>query len=205
MTASSINLYELFEFEKEALLLHLLEDSSDGPSSGILVLVKTRDGVHSLTSSLHKAGRLAESIHAQKKAELREKILTDFTAGQIKVLVTSASMACDLPLEGVETIIHVDFPPPSIDPSLSLNPQTLSAFASSQDKAELHKYRENAASLPLKPIRAEGFTYATKDLATKSKSGKKSGYRSKPLQNKKPKLIAKKTGQTAPRGRKPQR
>jgi len=206
MPASFLDLYELFEFEKADLLLHLLQaDQSENKNShaSILILVKTRDGVHALASTLQKAGWNAESIHAQKKPELREQILADFSSGKISTLVTTAAMASELSLPRIQSLIHYDFPSPGIDPTFSLTPESFRAFATTQDKAELRKYRENGDNLPIQPSRAEGFPYATKDLV--KKAPKKSGYRSKPLQNKKPKLIAKQTGQKAPRGRKPNR
>jgi len=67
----SSSVYEVFEHQKVELLQHLLDTT---PSlQHVMVFFRTRDGLHTLTSDLGRAGVDVESVHGQKKQELRQR------------------------------------------------------------------------------------------------------------------------------------
>lgn len=196
MSTQPQSIYNVFEHQKAELVQHLLESGPD--LSGVMVFVRTRDGVHALTSLLSHAGIKVESIHGNKKPELRDRALKALVDGKIRVLVTTNAMARDLDASAVCNVIHVDFPELDGDYLRSLELVQSSGgqvitCVTPQDSKALQRL-EGLIGAELPPKLAEGFDYADQPIyakPTRKKGGTSKGLRSKPLQNKKPKFKSK--------------
>ena len=77
---SNTSIYEVFEHQKADLLVHLLSASSG--FGQMVVFARKLDVIHELTSTLNHAGVVAQSLHANKKVELRERALKEFHEGK---------------------------------------------------------------------------------------------------------------------------
>ena len=104
----SQSIYEVFDHQKTDLLIHLLKMQPEMDT--VVVYVIQKNLLHATTTALGLAGILADSIHATKKPELRERSMKELTKGQIRVLVCSAAISRDLEIEGVKYIINFDIP-----------------------------------------------------------------------------------------------
>lgn len=189
----SESIYEVFEQQKTDLLLHLLETSLS--ACGVVVYIKTKENLHAVTTALSHAGVIAESIHAGKKIELRERAIANFTAGKVQILTMSESVARGLEIHGIQQVINYDIPELEADYTdrlADIQSDTGEMITMSTPKKPLlleKLHRIAGKELPLKA--AEGFTYATRaEKIRTSPKGKGKGKlkHSKPLQNKKPKL-----------------
>ncbi|MBK1831247.1 C-terminal helicase domain-containing protein [Verrucomicrobiaceae bacterium R5-34] len=190
MPAASHSIYEVFDHQKLDLFLHLLGGLD--ASESVLVLVHTRDVLHELTSELARAEVSVESVHGNKKAELRDRALKAFADGSLRVLITTDAVGRNLDLTGVQHVIRYDFPENSESygyyAELAAG-QVISLMLPKQATQLAKLESAHGAAIPL--LMAEGFPYASQPDHSKSprkKGGKAKGIRSKPLQNKKPKL-----------------
>ena len=193
MSTHAQSIYEVFDHQKPELVLHLLTCSPD--LKAVMVFVRTRDGVHALTSVLNQSGIMAESVHGNKKPELRDRSIKALVDHKLRVLVTTNSMVRDLEISGVGHVIHVDFPELDSDYTRSLeivqSPDgQVITLVSPKDAATLNKLGALLGEdFPRKT--AEGSDDAaqpTNVKPTRKKGGTSKGLRSKPLQNKKPKF-----------------
>ena len=190
---SPSSIYEVFEHQKTELLLHLLDTSPN--LDKVMIFVRTRDGVHALTSALGHAGVSVESIHGQKKAELRDRALKAFHEGKIRVLVTTDALARGLDITGLKNVVNVDFPElhndylHRVQCAKAAGGEVLT-FLTPKDVSVLEKWEPFLdGEIPRKT--SDGFVYASQPIKEKPprKQGSKArGLRSKPLQNKKPKF-----------------
>ncbi len=193
MSASNQFIYEVFEHQKTDLLLHLLSDSSD--IDQIVVFIRKLVEVHDVTSALNQAGVVTQSLHANKKVELRERALKEFHDGKIRALVMTEGVARAIDLSGVKNMLNYDIPELKEDYTLratiseQAGGETLT-LVETQNLPALDKFEESLGhELPRKT--AEGFEYATQPMKMKSprkKGGTSKGIHSRPLQNKKPKF-----------------
>ena len=193
MSTHSQSIYEVFEHQKAALVLHLLESLPD--FNAVMVFVRTRDGVHALTADLNHAGMAVESIHGNKKPELRDRALKALKNHKIRALVTTNAMARDLDTTGVGNVINVDFPELDEDYLRFLEVVRSSGgqvitFAMPQDTSAVSRL-EGLIGAELPREKAEKFDYDAQPIHAKrprKSGGTSKGLRSKPLQNKKPKF-----------------
>jgi superfamily II DNA/RNA helicase len=193
MSTHSQSIYEVFEHQKAALALHLLESLSE--FNAVMVFVRTRDGVHALTADLSHAGIAVDSIHGNKKPELRDRALKAVVDHKIRALVTTNAMARDLDTTGVGNVIHVDFPELDADYTRCLefiesSGGQVITFATPQDSKAVSQL-EGLIGAELPREKAEGFDYDAQPIHAKparKSGGTSKGLRSKPLQNKKPKF-----------------
>lgn len=109
----SQTIYPVFEHQKTALLLHLLDSSHDFYS--VIVFARTREGVESLCGALRYAKVSAEAIHGDKKQGQRRRALREFKEGKIRVLVATDVAARGIDITGVTHVINYDFPEHSED------------------------------------------------------------------------------------------
>jgi ATP-dependent RNA helicase RhlE len=189
---SNTSIYEVFDHQKADLLVHLLSASSG--FGQMVVFARKLDVIHELTSTLNHAGVLAQSLHANKKVELRERALKEFHEGKIQVLVMTEGVARAIDFSGVKNMLNYDIPElkrdylARVELTQQAGGETLT-LVETQNLQALHKFEEMLGfDLPRKT--AEGFVYATQPMNSKpprKKGGVAKGIRSKPLQNKKPK------------------
>lgn len=193
MSSHSQFIYEVFEHQKVELLIHLLK-TVEGLDS-VLVCAKTREGVHALTAAVNHADIPAESIHGNKKPELRDRALKAFQEGKFRALITTDASARDIDCPGVTNVIHFDWPELMADYSnraqhVEDTGGVLISLVAPKDNGLLEKLEKlNGETFPRKV--ADEFRYDTQPVRAKAprkKGGESKGPRSKPLQNKKPKL-----------------
>ncbi len=191
------SIYPVFDQQRTDLLLHLLKSNAEfsdgGTIRGVVVYIKTKENLHAVTTELSHAGMPTESIHAGKKPELRERALAEFSEGKISILTMSESIARGLDISGTHLVVNYDIPELAAD--YGIRRDTLQADTGqvitmcTPKKPPLIEKINLLAGTELPSVTAEEFSYATRleKVSIGKKSGTK-GTRSKPLQNKKPKL-----------------
>ncbi len=109
-TAESITqtLYYVDKKAKTALLKHLLTEHPD--MSKILVFTRTKHGANRVAESLSKAGIGAEAIHGNKSQSARQRALTNFKDGTVRVLVASDIASRGLDVEEISHVVNFDLP-----------------------------------------------------------------------------------------------
>lgn len=192
-------IYEVFDQQKNALFLHLLEN--EGALNPVLVILRTREAVHALSAELANAGVIVDSIHGKKKPVLIEEAVKSFKDGKLRVLVSTDASARNIDWSGVKAIVQVDFPELVEDYVSrfrvveSSGDGVFYTFESPHNVSVVQKVEE-LLGFEVSRSRAGGFVYesqALKARPTRNKTPKK-GERSKPLQHKKKKWKPKKYG-----------
>src|SRR5262249_11756023 len=84
--------------DKSAVLADLLRDE---PVDRALVFTRTKHGADKLVRGLGKAGIGAEAIHGNKSQSQRERVLTAFRQGQVRILVATDIAARGIDVEGI--------------------------------------------------------------------------------------------------------
>ncbi|MEJ6572497.1 MAG: C-terminal helicase domain-containing protein [Akkermansiaceae bacterium] len=193
MLTNSQFVYEVFEHQKTDLLLHLMGNLPE--FDRVMVFVRTRDDVHVVTSALGHADVRVESIHGNKKAELRDRAIREFNEGKIRVLVTTDAIARDIDVAGLKNGVNFDFPELDSDylqraeRTSNAGGQVITLVTPKDGNALVKLEGVFGAQIPRET--ANDFSYATQPIHVKpqrKKGGKSKGLHSKPLQNKKPKF-----------------
>ena len=206
MAAPTQSIYEVFDHQKTDLLLHLFtQDGNYGPA---LVFVRSRETLQALTTALQHGDLAADSISGNKKSELRDRALAQLLSGELRVIVATEAVLRDTDLTGIRQIIHFDFHELDRDYQARLDltsAEEITTFVSQHDQQLLKKLEELAGS-PLDSKQAPDFDYDSQPRKIKGpikKTHASNKTKSKPLQNKKPKLKNKgprrKTGRTRKR------
>ena len=93
--------------EKSAVLADLLRDE---PIDRALVFTRTKHGADKLVRGLGKAGIGAEAIHGNKSQGQRERVLSAFRQGEVRILVATDIAARGIDVEGVSHVVNYDLP-----------------------------------------------------------------------------------------------
>jgi superfamily II DNA/RNA helicase len=93
--------------DKSAVLADLLRDE---PVDRALVFTRTKHGADKLVRGLGKAGIGAEAIHGNKSQSQRERVLTAFRRGQVRILIATDIAARGIDVEGVSHVVNYDLP-----------------------------------------------------------------------------------------------
>lgn len=93
--------------DKPELLIHLLEDPS---ITRVLVFSRTKYGADKLARRLNKARIKADAIHGNKSQNARQKALSHFKNGQIRVLVATDIAARGIDVEELPCVINYELP-----------------------------------------------------------------------------------------------
>jgi ATP-dependent RNA helicase RhlE len=101
------NLYFVEKHDKRALLLHLLQDRSIARA---LVFTRTKHGANRVAESLEKARVASAAIHGNKSQGARERALSGFKTGALRVLVATDIAARGIDVEGVTHVFNFDLP-----------------------------------------------------------------------------------------------
>ncbi len=72
--------------------------------------VETKRGADQLTRSLRGDGFPAMAIHGDKTQDERDRVLRDFRAGQVLILIATDVAARGLDIKEVTTVINFDMP-----------------------------------------------------------------------------------------------
>lgn len=112
-TATLIN-QEIFLIKGEERLEHLKNILASHGSS-ILIFVRTRHGVNSLTLKLQAAGYSATEIHSSLSLGKRRKALDDFKTRKTRILVATDVAARGLDINDIELVVNYNLPDNSED------------------------------------------------------------------------------------------
>lgn len=92
---------------KPSLLLHLLNDKTIKNS---LVFTRTKHGADKVAKFLIRAGVDAEAIHGEKSQTARQRALSNFKTGQLRVLVATDIAARGIDVDALSHVINFDLP-----------------------------------------------------------------------------------------------
>ena len=100
-------LYFVDKPNKRRLLVHLLKDPG---IVSALVFTFTKHGADRVARELDKAGVEAQAIHGNKSQNARQRALSAFKAGEIRVLVATDIAARGIDIDQLEMVINYDLP-----------------------------------------------------------------------------------------------
>ncbi len=108
-TAETIRqyLYYTNKSSKKDLLLHILEDAS---IDQVLLFSRTKHGADRIARDLKKMKISTAAIHGDKAQNQRQKSLSQFKAGEIRVLVATDIAARGIDIEKLKYVINFDIP-----------------------------------------------------------------------------------------------
>lgn len=101
------SVYFVEKKDKRALLEHIL---SDQELRRVLVFTRTKHGANKLVEQLERATIQADAIHGNKSQSAREKALSSFKSGKIRVLVATDIAARGIDVDDVTHVINYDLP-----------------------------------------------------------------------------------------------
>ncbi len=93
--------------DKRSLLLHLLRKPE---IVSALVFTRTKHGADKVVQHLNKNGHNAMAIHGNKSQNARQKALSDFKAGKIRVLVATDIAARGIDVDDLSHVINFEIP-----------------------------------------------------------------------------------------------
>lgn len=93
--------------DKVALLTDILAKEK---VAHVLVFSRTKYGADKIVRRLRKAGQTAEAIHGNKSQPARQRALTGFKSGKIRVLVATDIAARGIDIDALELVINFDLP-----------------------------------------------------------------------------------------------
>ncbi|OSZ79417.1 DEAD/DEAH box helicase [Chitinophagaceae bacterium IBVUCB1] len=108
-TAEKIDQYILYvdKKDKKKLLAFILKDKSIDRA---LVFTRTKHGADKVVKDLYKDGVRAEAIHGNKSQNARQRALSNFKTGEIKVLVATDIAARGIDIDSLSHVINFDLP-----------------------------------------------------------------------------------------------
>jgi len=92
---------------KRSLLVDVLKDPK---VTRALVFTRTKHSANRVTLQLQKSGVAADAIHGNKSQNARQRSLTDFKAGKVRVLVATDIAARGIDVDGVSHVINFELP-----------------------------------------------------------------------------------------------
>jgi ATP-dependent RNA helicase RhlE len=108
-TAETIqqHLYYTNKSTKNDLLLHLLDDEK---MNQVLLFSRTKHGSDRIARFLKKKKVDADAIHGDKSQNQRQRALTKFKAGELRVLVATDIAARGIDIDKLQYVINFDIP-----------------------------------------------------------------------------------------------
>jgi ATP-dependent RNA helicase RhlE len=108
-TVDTVAQWVLFvrQSDKRALLREVLRDPSIVRS---IVFTRTKAGANRVARDLDGAGVTAEAIHGNKSQNARQRALTAFRDGQVRVLVATDIAARGIDVDGISHVINFELP-----------------------------------------------------------------------------------------------
>ncbi|WP_163709690.1 DEAD/DEAH box helicase [Mangrovibacterium lignilyticum] len=101
------SLYFVSKKWKPKLLLHLLQTIS---YESVIVFTRTKHGADKVVRALDKAGIASAAIHGNKSQNARQKALSNFKDGRIKVLLATDIAARGIDIDQLSLVINFDLP-----------------------------------------------------------------------------------------------
>jgi ATP-dependent RNA helicase RhlE len=93
--------------DKRSLLLHVLRNPE---IISALVFTRTKHGADKIVQHLNKNGHQAQAIHGNKSQNARQKALSDFKGGKIRVLVATDIAARGIDVDDLSHVINYEIP-----------------------------------------------------------------------------------------------
>ncbi len=108
-TADTIQqyLYYTNKSSKKDLLYHILEDTK---IDQVLLFSRTKHGADKITQNLKKKKITTAAIHGDKAQNQRQKALTQFKNGEVRVLVATDIAARGIDIDKLKYVINYDIP-----------------------------------------------------------------------------------------------
>lgn len=100
-------LYYVDKNAKRSLLVHVLSDAS---IASALVFTRTKHGADRVAKELNRAQISANAIHGDKSQNSRQRALSDFKAGNIRVLVATDIAARGIDVDNLSHVINYEIP-----------------------------------------------------------------------------------------------
>lgn len=100
-------LYYVDKENKNALLLHLLDDNS---LYNILLFTRTKHGADKVAKFLNKQGIKSEAIHGNKSQNARQQALFNFKSGKTRVLAASDIASRGIDIDELSAVINFEVP-----------------------------------------------------------------------------------------------
>ena len=99
--------YFVSKSNKPKLLIHLLEEQKN---DSVLVFSRTKHGANRIVKTLVKAQIKSAAIHGNKSQAMRQKALSAFKDGSLKVLVATDIAARGIDVDDLALVINYDLP-----------------------------------------------------------------------------------------------
>lgn len=93
--------------QKRALLANLLADDS---FARVIVFTRTKHGANRVADHLEKAGITARAIHGNKSQSARQRALSEFKEGSVRVLVATDIAARGIDVDEVTHVVNFELP-----------------------------------------------------------------------------------------------
>jgi ATP-dependent RNA helicase RhlE len=93
--------------ERKGLLVSVLRQEAD---KTVLVFSRTKHGADNISRILKKAGIESAAIHGDKSQGQRQRALSDFKAGKVKVMVATDIAARGIDIKELGMVINYDMP-----------------------------------------------------------------------------------------------
>ena len=100
-------LYFVEKPQKKKLLVSLLKDLE---ANSVLIFSRTKHGADNISKMLNKSGIQNEAIHGDKSQGQRQRALTNFKSGKVKVMVATDIAARGIDIQELEMVINYDLP-----------------------------------------------------------------------------------------------
>lgn len=100
-------LYYVPKKQKTSLLTQILKKKN---VNSALVFTRTKRAANKVSQELSASGILSEAIHGNKSQNAREKALSSFKQGKVKVLVATDIAARGIDITGIEYVFNFDLP-----------------------------------------------------------------------------------------------
>jgi ATP-dependent RNA helicase RhlE len=101
------SIYFVEKPEKKGLLVSVLRQEAD---KSVLVFSRTKHGADNISKTLKKAGIESAAIHGDKSQVQRQRALSDFKAGKVKVMVATDIAARGIDIKELGMVINYDLP-----------------------------------------------------------------------------------------------
>jgi ATP-dependent RNA helicase RhlE len=92
---------------KRSLLVKLLEDAE---MDRVVVFTRTKHGANKVAEHLEKAGVSADAIHGNKSQSARQRALSGFKSGEVRVLVATDIAARGIDVQGISHVVNFELP-----------------------------------------------------------------------------------------------
>jgi ATP-dependent RNA helicase RhlE len=92
---------------KRALLASVLRDPA---MTRVLVFTRTKHGANRVAQQLDRSGVASAAIHGNKSQAARQRALTDFKQGRVRVLVATDIAARGVDVDGITHVINFELP-----------------------------------------------------------------------------------------------